>query len=959
MINLSKIKTPDFLKPVFGELLFKREPESRGMEFRVGEGLTEPQKKVAQTKIRELSAVGGQLLAPSIRLTKQGFNIPEVLKYKGEEEQAKKAIRDVTLKKDPEKALKLSEITVLSKNNPKEAARLWDKIGATESERYAFSGPEVVVAIGGMKFVSSKEAQLLITKAVKSTLTRKDLIDITAGRLKTGAKFDAYKVMVGNESMKKEILAIAKNKKIPLTQKIGDYFKSLLPKTTEPTKEFLLKGKPKTVYKLTPAEKLKLVGKVPATTQQITQAHIIAKSKQMVSILGKVKPQYRALAKGMTGKTSMKEMTKVEAESFLTALKQIQPRFIHGVIKPPVIPTTKQLTTPDFFVREFKKPTFATHLTPSDRYARTLGTYDLIEPLIKAKTKLLLERQKIFNWLDNKEKEVFKLEKVSLLAKAKAGIKAKPTVAHEKWFDLLDKNTTAVDAGLTGKSAEVFDELRGLTESILQRTNEVRLQVGLDPIQSLKSYITHIEDVISKKLTKEKYPFPEEIKYWLNYIQPKHIFNPTALHRFLEDKPSLLKNPFKALKTMAAMDLKQIYLEKPNLLFKEQLSALKGQIPADTKKWTELYVNQVIKGFPTPLDEMTNNTLNTLGITNVLDKMLAPFGRTVGINPAREISGALSRLIHDAVIWGRMKLVIRNHTQKLLTLGLYDTKSFAKALFPAGKDLQKLIKSNDFWKISNREFMERLPEGMLGKLEQIGYKPYGHSHISNIGFSMKTAYYASMDLVKNPKYAKLGWTEEDAIKEMEFGANTTQYWYNTMGMPDVYRSGIGRMFGTLQSWWMNYGWKYWREMLTRGFTGKTGWGKEIPVKWRLGAIRHILASLLFVEGVRRAFGWDYKRITLFGVLPTYLSPPGQIVTGLTNYIFGKSEWQKTKGKNQVLNSLWAFVPGSMATKDWWKAQEESNLEELFFYTEKEEPTTGGLVAPGGSISPKRKKLIAP
>jgi len=81
--------------------------------------------------------------------------------------------------------------------------------------------------------------------------------------------------------------------------------------------------------------------------------------------------------------------------------------------------------------------------------------------------------------------------------------------------------------------------------------------------------------------------------------------------------------------------------------------------------------------------------------------------------------------------------------------------------------------------------------------------------------------------------------------------------------------------------------KYWREMLARGFTGKTGWGKEIPVKWRLGALRHIITSLLFVEGTRRALGWDYKRVALFGALPTYLSPPAQIVTGLYNYMFGK------------------------------------------------------------------------
>jgi len=722
---------------------------------------------------------------------------------------------------------------------------------------------------------------------------------------------------------------------------------------------FKLIGKPKIAFKMTPAEKLKLVGKVPATTHQMAQAHILAKEKAMLSLLGKVKPQYRALAKGITGKTSMKEMTKQEADRFITALKQIQPRFIQGEKYPPIIPTTKQITTPGFFEKEFGKPTFAKYLTPSDRYARSLGVYEIIEPSIKAKTKLLLERQGLFKWLDGKEKEVLRLEKIGLAARIKAGIKAKPTVAHKKWFELLDKNKTAKQAGLTGEQGKIFDELRKLTEVILQRTNEVRLQVGLPPIQSLKTYITHISDIASKKILQEKYPFPEEVKYWLNYIQPKHIYNPTALHRLLEDRPGLLKNPFKALKTMVSMDLKQIYLEKPNILFREQLAALKGKIPAETKKWVELYVNEVIKGYPTALDELTNNTLNTLGITGLIDKVLAPFGRTVGLNPAKEISGALSRLIHDAVIWGRLKLVVRNHTQKMLTLGLYGYKSFVKGLFPANKELQTLIKNNDFWKISNREFMERLPEGALGQLERIGYKPYGHSHISNVGNAMKVSYYASMDLVKNPKYAKLGWTMDDVIKEMEFGANTTQYWYNLMGMPEIYRSGIGRTFGVLQTWWQNYLMKYWREMLARAFTGKTGWGKEIPVSWRLGALRHIITSLLFIEGTRRALGWDYKRIALFGVFPTYLSPPAQIVMGMYNYMFATTDWAKTKAKKQIFQSWKAFIPGSMAWKDFWEAWETGNVEELLFYTEYKEPRTGGLKAPGSEILAPRGKLIAP
>jgi len=726
----------------------------------------------------------------------------------------------------------------------------------------------------------------------------------------------------------------------------------MLPKMPEVTTAVPV-GKAKAIP-LKGAKKLKLELKVPATTEQIKQAHALAKQKALITAEGKTTPQYRRLAEGLTGKKTMTEMTQEEASNFIKGLLKIKPRLIKGEQLPPIIPTTKELAVEGFFEKEFNKPTFATHFTPSDRYARTLGVYDLIEPSIKAKTKMLLERREIFKWLDKQEKAIYRIERAGKIETAKAFIKGRPTITEAKWFDLLDKNKTATEAGLTGESAKIFSELRNLTNRMLERTNIVREQVGLEPIEGLKSYITHLKDIATKKALKEKYPFPEEIKYWLNFVKPKHIYNPTAFHRIIQDEKGLLRNPFKALKAMVSMDLKQVYLEKPNILFREQIKALKDIIPASTRQWVELYMNEVIKGYPTKLDQMTNDTLNTLGITKAIDLVLRPFGRQLGFNPVKEISGALSRVIHDAVIWARLKLVIRNHTQKLLTLGLYDIKAFSKALLPASKELNALIKSNDFWKISMGEFLERMPKDAFGRLETLGFIPYGKSHISNVGFAMKTAYYGAKELATNPKYAKYGWTNEDIIKEMEFGANTTQYWYNLMGMPDIYRSGIFRTFGVLQTWWMNYTMKYWREMLSRAFTGKTGWGKSIPVKWRLGALRHIITSLLFIEGIRRALGWNYKRIALFGVLPSYLSPPGQIVLGIYNYLTADTDWAKAKAKNQVKYAWNAFIPGSMAWKDFWKAWETGNIEELLFYTEERKGIPSAVIPSG--IAPKLPSL---
>lgn len=821
--------------------------------------------------------------------------------------------------------------------------REWAKVNASPIEQMAFKGIEIHPAITGMKFVTPQQASQMIAKAGKIKLTRSDLIKITKGELKSGAKFDVYKTMASNPAMRKELTAIAKNTKVPLKTKIADYLKGLI-KTTEVTKptgkaitgkEVITKAKPSVSKGLEPLAK-------EATFQQIKQAHILAREKLLLSEkTGKTKPQYRTLAKGITGKTSMKEMTQKEAGEFIDALKKIKTRIVGGKKLPPKIPITQRTVTEKFFDKQFKKPSLIKYITPSNRYAMSLGAYDLIEPSIKAKTAMEIERAAQFKNLNKIEKRIYKIEKIKIPEKVKTKITATPPKAIQKWYDMLDKYATSKEAGLTGEPAKIFDGLRGLTKGMLERTNEIRAKVDLPPINSIRAYITHLKDLATKKELAKRFSISEAKKYWSDFVRSKHIYNPTALHRMVKEPETLLKDPIKALRAMVSVDLKQIYLEQPTLLYREQMRALQDIIPATTRKWLDSYMNIVIRGRPTELDELTNASLEKLGVDKALNLVLKPFGKQPSYNLSKSISGAISKVIHDALIWGKMKLVIRNHTQKFLSLGLYGSKPWIKASFPASKELKQLIKDSDFWKISNRSFMETEVaggKGLISKLRKLGYKPYGRSHISNVTHAQKTAYYAAKDLVDNPKYKKLGWTNEDALREMEFGAMTTQYWYNLMGMPEIYRSGTGRVLATLNSWWMNYTTNYWRELLVRGFKGKTGWGKSIPVKWRIAALRHIVSSILFIEGSRRALGLDYRQVALLGVLPTYLSPPGQILLGLYNYLTaGDNKYKKSRAVNQMKYSWKAFIPGGGAWKEWsglWSG--EKTIKETLFYTD--EPT---------------------
>ncbi|GAI47374.1 unnamed protein product, partial [marine sediment metagenome] len=77
-----------------------------------------------------------------------------------------------------------------------------------------------------------------------------------------------------------------------------------------------------------------------------------------------------------------------------------------------------------------------------------------------------------------------------------------------------------------------------------------------------------------------------------------------------------------------------------------------------------------------------------------------------------------------------------------------------------------------------------------------------------------------------------------------------------------------------------------------------------------------------------------------GVVPSYMSPAGQLMLGMVNYIAADNDWQRKKAENAMKYSWKAFLPGSSAWKDWsdvWSGKKP--LKSLFFYgVEAGEPT---------------------
>lgn len=212
-------------------------------------------KKVSEALAKEKPMVFEALPGAVKRVAEKGAppaptlmtaTVPEVIKYRFEQEKERKKEADVYRKLYPERYEKIAPaiaFTVLGKTGQEEAI----KAGLTEEEVRLFGLPEMVLPIAGIQKVTTEQARRMVAQAVKSKLTRKDLIDITKGTMKDTAKLEAYKTMVGDPVMKKELLAIARNKKVPVTTRVSDYFKNLFkaePMVKPPaiTKELPIKG---------------------------------------------------------------------------------------------------------------------------------------------------------------------------------------------------------------------------------------------------------------------------------------------------------------------------------------------------------------------------------------------------------------------------------------------------------------------------------------------------------------------------------------------------------------------------------------------------------------------------------------------------------------------------------------------------------------------------------------------
>ena len=612
---------------------------------------------------------------------------------------------------------------------------------------------------------------------------------------------------------------------------------------------------------------------------------------------------------------------------------------------------------------KFGKPTPLSLLTSDVYYGQVLGVHPLVEPLELAKVDFDLAHRAMVNAIAKQINTVNKAFGVSVAEKLSAKIEGRPTKGVAKLRDLLDKFEEA-PAELTKQQKAVFNWFRNLNRTIINGENEVRRGLGLPEIGYREAYVRHIPDVMAEEILRGLHPLPPSLEYWSRRIVSKKIFNPMEFHRQLSDDLAKLytKDLAQATRNMVYTGLKEIHLAQPLKAFTERMGALQDVMPASTRKWVVDFVNQRIKGQQTEWDAGINRIVTESGFGGLMNDILRPYQLSLGGRPVTRFAETIGRGTILAVLGlprpRLLRLLVRNLFQRTQELALHNPIAVIKGfVFEKGK-LKELLDKSRFLK--GYTGIEDFPVDLMGKLERIALAPYQTTAVINARQAMRTTYHDILPFFTKLKHKDLGWAspkrtytepkgflypEEETLMlaEMELAARATQYQYIGLGMPGIFRNKTLIPLTRLQSWWMNHFFVFHREAAHRFLYGATRLGHKLPWTKRVNYLIYLLYGGAILTSM--GYGMSY----LWKVIPHYLSPVGQLMTGLLTYVAASSDWEREKGKREIYSSWKAIVPGPLAWEEFQKLWSgEMPLWQMFFYGREEEgppprPPTWGII----------------
>ena len=630
---------------------------------------------------------------------------------------------------------------------------------------------------------------------------------------------------------------------------------------------------------------------------------------------------------------------------------------------------------------EFKEPNVHKYYMPKDQLMREIGAEPLTRPLILKKEAFMLKKPEVKKWIKNVLKEA--KAKPPFAEKLKAGIFNKPTEEVARFRDLLNTYEYSPDF-MEPETKAKFDQLRSFTKGMLHDTNEMRVRAGLKPIPDFGAYVPHFLDELARKIH-----YDEETRTKVEGIVGKKLYrgpkggNPTARQRKIgaELDHIFSKDLEKLLMSMAMYDLRDIYLAEPYAIYRAQMDELikEGSMPQEVRTEVENFIAYDIFDKRTSLDNAINATLKPG--TNIVNLFLKPFNRVI-TDPVRIISSIYRFGVFGGAIAGKVRMLPRNFLQFALNLSIYGPQATIKGQFVAPKDVVEKIRNLDVYKLSIRKFEDvpaAIPWGAktAAKLIQAGLAPYAKTHagltyISNVDRSARVGYFWSlgkqewqkskgaMEYTKayakkmgikegTQRYENLFHREGDELLEAEEAIGQTQWFYFQTRMPRPYRGQAAKAFWSLNSWWMNYFGRHWREMMSR-CRGTTGRGRILTTWERWNAIKGLAIILGVGEAVRRKYKLRISEFLAFP-FPKYIQTHlFQIMINTYGALTAATQKERDTYQSRVKYNLKMLVPYSGAYKEYIKfINGEITLKEYLFYVEQ---VSKGEISPPSDIFDK-------
>ena len=345
-------------------------------------------------------------------------------------------------------------------------------------------------------------------------------------------------------------------------------------------------------------------GELPASIQstntQKAQAHAIANKKNITT------SQFKRIAVTQTGFDSMSKMTPEEADVFIGALKAIKPTFFGKI----TIPRTKGLVTQEEAERKFKNIRAGWLLnifrTPRNVF-REIGVETQAEQVFRG-----FQLRRDFN-----SKWFAKFNEWQKELGVKGGLFFKRKQANEqsqRMFRAINNPEEKVE--LSEKEAAIVTRARVAAEEVANLVDDARDEVGLDPINRRKNYITNLLTEESRLLLQKTKQAPNELLAMLSTRVPSSVFDRLLLER----KGGLpIKEDFwQSLKAMIQIHGKYIHVSPPVHRFERFMKFYGDKIPFLSRKYITSRINRflgkptIIDSFLRSLDEAISDTIGKI-----------------------------------------------------------------------------------------------------------------------------------------------------------------------------------------------------------------------------------------------------------------------------------------------------------------------------------------------------------